>query len=195
MKFPIHTALICCALASSGLASAGPGAHGPNGEHLDGPAPVLSAGASVPRVEAKSESFELVARIEAGAFSILIDRYDTNEPVLDAQVEVEVGPRKQKAVFRREQGDYFVADPALVKLLSSAGSHTLVFTVNAGKESDLLDATMSVSDAGTGNGAGHAPYTSIAALIGGGVLVVGAAGAFMRRRRAARTIGFPGGTR
>ena len=195
MKFPIHVALISCALASSGLASAGPGAHGPSGEHLDGPAPVLSAGASVPRLEAKSELFELVARIEAGALSILIDRYDTNEPVLDAQVEVEVGPQKQKAVFRREQGDYFVADPALVKLLSSAGSHTLVFTVNAGKDSDLLDGTMSVSNAGIGNGAGHAPYTSIAALIGGGVLVVGAAGPFIRRRRAARTIGFPGGSR
>ena len=162
-------------------AFAGPGAHGPGGEHLDGPAPVLSAGHSVPRVEAKSELFELVARIESGALSILIDRYDSNEPVLDATVEVESGALKGKAVFRREQGDYAVTDPAFVIALASPGAHSLVFTVTAGKESDLLDGSMQV--AGDAGAPGPMPYGSIAAWIVGVALVLVGAFVFIRSRR------------
>lgn len=194
MRLSITAALACSALLLSSFAFAGPGAHGPGGEHLDGPAPVLSAGASVPRVEAKSETFELVARIEGGALSILIDRYDTNEPVLAADVEVEVGSLKQKAPFRREQGDYAVTDPKFVALASSPGSHALVFTVSAGKDSDLLEGTMQVAAQGQ-PAAAAGRYTAIAAWIGGGLLVVGGAGAFMRRRRAARGPAFAGGLR
>jgi hypothetical protein len=145
---------------------------------------VLSAGGSVPRVEAKSETFELVARIEGGSLAILIDRYETNEPVLGAHVEVEVGSLKQKAAFRREQGDYAVTDPAFVALASSPGTHALVFTVSAGKDSDLLEGTMQVAARGRpGEGTAFGSYKSIAAWIGGGVLVIGGVAAFLRRRR------------
>ena len=159
--------------------AAGPGAHGPGGEHLDAPAGVLS-GAAVPRVEAKSETFELVARVEGGTLSILIDRYDTNEPVLGATVEVESGNLKGKAAFRRELGDYALTDAAFVKALAAPGSHALVFTVNAGKDSDLLEGTMVVS--------GHAgpqgrPYGQIAAWIGGALVPIGAIALFIRNRR------------
>jgi hypothetical protein len=196
MRLSLPAALASCALLLSPPGIAGPGAHGPGGEHLDGPAQVLSAGASAPRVEAKSETFELVARIEGGALSILIDRYDTNEPVLEANVEVEVASLKQKAVFRREQGDYAVTDPKLVALASSPGSHALVFTVNAGQESDLLEGTMQVAAPGTPSAATRfGSYTSIAAWIGGGVLVLGGAGAFLRRRRSAHKPGSMGGMR
>ena len=162
-------------------AAAGPGAHGPNGEHLDAPAQVLSAGPTVPRVEAKSELFELVARVEGGTFSILIDRYDTNEPVLDAAVEVESGALKGKAAFRREQGDYAVTDPALVKLLASPGSHPVVFTVSAGKDSDLLDGSMQVAADSAPQGRS---YGEIAAWVAGAALVpIGAFAFFIRSRR------------
>jgi len=182
MKYRIHFATFSCALLLVAPAYAGPGAHGPGGEHLDGPAPVLSAGASVPRAEAKSELFELVARIEGGALSILIDRYDTNEPVLDASVEVESGTVKAKAAFRREQGDYAIVDPAMVKLLASPGSHPLVFTVVAGKDSDLLEGAMLVAG-GDGGAHGHTSYATIAAWILGGLVPVGAAAMFIRARR------------
>ena len=196
MKSPISAVLACCLLMLRGIALAGPGAHGPGGEHLDVQAPVLSSGASVPRVEAKSETFELVARVEANAVSILIDRYETNEPVLDAAVEVESGNARQKAVFRREQGDYFIADPAFVKQISSAGSHALVFTVNAGNDADLLEATLQIADAAPEKGIqALARYGAVSALIGGGVLLVGATGVLMWRRRAARTPAFGGGSR
>ena len=195
MKAFLRATLVACASLLGAAASAGPGAHGPGGEHLDGPAPVLSAGARVPRAEAKSESFELVARIEGGTLSILIDRYDTNEPVLDAVVEVEMGTAKQKAVFRREQGDYAITDPVFVKLASSPGSHTLVFTVSAGKDSDLLDATMQVAgEEGHGKPPWYAGYPTLAALIGGALVVAGVV-IVLLRRRAARTIGFSRGAR
>lgn len=193
MRHSIAAALACCALFLSPLASAAPGAHGPGGEHLDGPAPVLSAGASVPRVEAKSETFELVARIESGALSILIDRYDTNEPVLGADVEVEVGSLKQKALFRRDQGDYAITDAPLVALASSPGTHALVFTVNTGKDSDLLEGTMQVAAHGR-PGLATPRLVPIAAWIGGGGLAIGAVG-FYWRRRSLRRPAFEGGLR
>jgi hypothetical protein len=170
----------CAATVIALPALAGPGAHGPGGEHLDA-APVLSAGASVPRVEARSETFELVARIDAGALSILIDRYETNEPVLGAAVEVESGSVKAKAPFRREQGDYVVSDPAMVKLLASPGAHPLVFTVIAGNDSDLLEGSMQV--AAVPGSSGATSFATWAAWIGGVLAVLGAAAAFMRSRR------------
>jgi hypothetical protein len=190
------TIISICAALTTRYALAGPGAHGPNGEHLDRPAPVLSAGNSVPRVEAKSELFELVARVEGGVLSVLIDRYDSNEPVLDASVEVEAGSWKQKAVFRREQGDYTVNNPDLVRLLSSPGSHSLVFTVGAGKDSDLLEGALRVAGPEAGDGATHPrSYGALAAWIGGSILIAGTAGALFRRRRSTRMPRFLGGTR
>ena len=63
-------------------AAASPGAHGPNGEHLDGPAAALAGGAA-PRIETFTEAFELVGRLSGGELSVLVDRYETNEPVLN----------------------------------------------------------------------------------------------------------------
>ena len=180
MKSLLHLRFLV-AFFGCGLAWAGPGAHGPGGEHLDAPAPVLSAGQSVPRAEAKSESFELVARVEAGMLSILIDRFDTNEPVLDATVEVESGPVKSKAVFRRESGDYAITSAELLKRLAEPGSHPLVFTVTTPKDSDLLEGTMLVANPG---GETHAhSYATIAAWIVGALVPVSAAALFIRARR------------
>lgn len=154
--------------------------HAHEGEPHDGPAPVLSAGASVPRLEAKSELFELVARVEGGALSILIDRYQTNEPVLDAAVEVESGSLKGKAKFRREQGDYLVDDAAFVKALASPGAHALVFTVSAGKDSDLLDGSLQV--AGGAAAHGRPWYLATTAWLVAAI-VLAAAALFIRARR------------
>ena len=97
-------ATILCAVSISTLVHAGPGAHGPNGEHLDGAAAGSAQGGASPRVEAKSETFELVGRLEDGVFAIFIDRFATNEPVLSANVEVEAGNTRAKAAFRAAQG-------------------------------------------------------------------------------------------
>lgn len=137
-------ALALALVLFAGAASAAPGAHGPNGEHLDSNPGGSTAVSTAPRLDAKSELFELVARLDGGELSILIDRFATNEPVLKASVEVESGQLKAKAKFHEDLGDYAVDDPAMLKLLSAPGEHPVVITVLAGDESDLLDGVLRV---------------------------------------------------
>lgn len=185
-------------LTMNTVALAAPGAHGPNGEHLDAPATAFVA-STLPRLEAKSEAFELVAELRATELTIVVDRYDTNEPVLGAKLEVESGGAKAVAAFRPEQGDYAVTDAALLKALAAPGEHGLVFTLVAGNESDLLDGTLvaGTARAGTagapddhghshdGDDHGHDHDVERALWIGGGIAALGLLGgvAWWRQRR------------
>jgi hypothetical protein len=144
LRRPI-AALALCSFVGAALAS--PGAHGPNGEHLDTMQAGSAAASTAPRLEAKSELFELVGRLSGGEFSILIDRFATNEPLLKADVEVESGQLKAKARFHEDLGDYAVDDPAMLKLLATPGEHPVVITVMAGEEADLLDGVLRVDAA------------------------------------------------
>jgi hypothetical protein len=201
----VLTALLVT-LNTSALAA--PGAHGPNGEHLDGPSPVRAASA-LPRVEAKSETFELVAELRAGEMAIVVDRYESNEPVLGAKLEVETGALKAMATFRAKEGDYVVTDAPLLAALAAPGEHGLVFTLVAGKDSDLLDGTL-VSTAGgiaaavakndhghahggDAHGHGHDHELERAAWIGAGVAVVGLIGGATWWRQRRREAGKPQG--
>lgn len=141
------------------IALAAPGAHGPNGEHLDSPAQQTAAsGSSVPRFEAKSETFELVGALRDDELSMLINRFETSEPVLDAKVEVESGNMKAVARFHADLGDYSVDDAAFLKAMKAPGEHALVITVMAGAEGDLLDGTLQVGGGRTGTNAdAHGP--------------------------------------
>ena len=141
------------------IALAAPGAHGPNGEHLDSPAQQTAAsGSSVTRFEAKSETFELVGALRDDELSMLINRFETSEPVLDAKVEVESGKMKAVARFHADLGDYSVDDAAFLKAMKAPGEHALVITVMAGAESDLLDGTLQVGGGRTGTNAdAHGP--------------------------------------
>ena len=180
-------------------AAAGPGAHGPNGEHLDAPTTVRAVSA-LPRVDAHTEAFELVAELRTSELVILIDRYESNEPVLGARLEVERGALKAVAAFRAEQGDYAVTDAAMLKALAAPGEHGLVFTLVAGSDTDLLDGTLVVpakapagatagGDHGHAHGSDddhrHAHGLERAAWIGAGVAALGLVGgiAWWRQRR------------
>ncbi len=188
----LRTALLAAALATLSFASAAaPGAHGPDGEHLDNKK-ATTGGSGAPRIEAKSEQFELVAELRAAELTILVDRYETNEPVLGAKLDVESGPLKAVAAFRPESGDYVVADAALLKALRAPGEHPLVFTLVAGKESDLLDTTLAIAGGvgGAGNGTAHAHAGAAShshavisprrgALVGAGLAVLLAICAFL----------------
>lgn len=136
------------------IASSGTLAHG--GEDHGAKAPVITASA-VPRLEAHTELFELVARLEGGELSLMIDRYASNEPLLNASVELESGGLKAKASFHADIGDYAVNDPAFLKLLAAPGEHPLVITVQAGSEADLLDGVLHVGTA-TEAGEVHADH-------------------------------------
>jgi hypothetical protein len=197
-------ALAAGLLVANVPALAAPGAHGPNGEHLDGPT-TMRAASALPRVEAKSETFELVAELRASELAIVVDRYESNEPVLGAKLEVESGTLKAVAAFRAEQGDYAVTDAALLKALAAPGEHGLVFTLVAGSDSDLLDGTL-VSAAGRvataaakddhghahgddDHGHGHDHELERAALIGAGVAALGLIGGIAWWRQRRRTAG------
>lgn len=166
-------------MLTGGPALAAPGAHGPNGEHLDAPAASGSAVNAAPRFEAQSDMFEVVGRVQGGELSMLINRFATNEPVLDAKVEIESGATKAQAKFHADLGDYAVDDPAMLKALSLPGDHPVVITVLAGSDADLLDGTLTVSAPADDHGHGL-PYWIWAAI----VVAVLAAGGFYYRLRA-----------
>lgn len=172
-------------LLNPGAVLASPGAHGPNGEHLDGPAANLS-GAGLPRIEAHSELFELVGRLQPQSFVIYLSRYETNEAVLGAKLDVELGANKATAVYQAEGGTYVVTDKKLLAELDKVGSHALVFTVTAGSDSDLLDGALAVAPHSE---AIHEPAATSHALrngvaiAGGGVVLLAAFAALRRRSR------------
>lgn len=170
------------------VAHAAPGAHGPNGEHLDAPS-AGATGSAAPRIEAKSEAFELVGLLQGGELSILINRFETNEPVLGATVEVESGNLKARAPFHADHGDYAVADASFVAALGKPGSHPLVITITAGTEADLLEGTLAVPDAGhlDDHGLGALGWQAWAAG-GVGALLVAAATLGVARRGRASTL-------
>lgn len=192
--------LALCLQSAAAPSQAAPGAHGPDGQHLDAPTNAASA-STQPRMETQTDLFELVARLGGGELSMLIDRYDTNEPVLGAEVEVESGGSKAKAKFHADHGDYAIDDPALLKRLSAPGEHALVITVRAGSDSDLLSGTLTVAAATAGTAAGdhghghdehaHDHELERAAWIGGGIAALGLLGGvawWRQRRRAASGI-------
>ena len=184
------TVAACAALAAP-LAIALPGAHGPNGEHLDAAAAAAGSASALPRLESNSDTFELVATLAGDELSILVDRYDTNEPVLGASVEVESGTLKAVAKFHADHGDYAVDSKPLLEALARPGEHPLVFTIVTGDQSDLLEGTLKVTaeqlDHGNDEDHDHLFTPARAAVGGAAALLLGGTAIWMvRRRRAAR---------
>lgn len=132
-------------LMTMSAAFAAPGAHGPNGEHLDAPGGAHVHTDAGPRIDTFTETFELVGHLQGGELSILIDRYETNEPVLNGKLEVELNGLKALARFHADHGDYAIDDANFLKALAKPGKHSLVFTLTAGEESDLLEGTLEVT--------------------------------------------------
>lgn len=195
----LHTAkrlLLVGSLAVLGVnAWASPGAHGPNGEHLDA-APTVGATSSAPRIEAKSESYELVGRLQGGELSMFINRFATNEPVNQAKVEVELGELKASAPFHEDQGDYAVADEKFLEALGKKGTHALVITIVDRSESDLLEGSLEVG-AATASEAGHEHGHESSLLLAGLAVValgvVGALGWLIGRNSGSRSTAAKGG--
>ncbi len=195
----LRATLVALAFSAPLITAAAPGAHGPDGEHLDAPG-AASTAAALPRLQAQTDAFELVAELRGGEFVIFVDRYETNEPVLGASLVVERGEARADAVFRPAQGDYVVADAAFVRALATPGQHPLVFTLTAGQEADLLDATLVTGSAEHAHDDhdhhGHW-HLSDALIAGGGLLALAAGGWWWWRRRRASTASAlaAGGTR
>ena len=113
------------------------------------PAPVASA---APRAQAQSEDFELVAEVQGQALVLFLDRFDSNAPVVGAQVEVDSGGPPAMAA-ETAPGVYRVA----ASPWTQPGRHALTVSVQAGDTADLLSATLDVPAA-----APAAPAASLA---------------------------------
>ena len=186
MKY-LHLLFAAMLVMSSAFAS--PGAHGPNGEHLDGQATASGTASSVPRVETFTEAFELLAHLSGGELSIMIDRYETNEPVLGGVLEVQYKDIKAKAKFHADLGDYAIDDPKFLAAISKPGTHALLFTLLAGEESDLLEGTLTVTEAADDHGHDHAINRRwILAAAAAAVLAAAAAFVVRRHRRQGKEI-------
>jgi RND family efflux transporter MFP subunit len=106
-------------------------------DHGAPPPPVSTTIA--PRVDASSDLFEVVGVLRSGKLTIFIDRFITNEPVGDADVEVETPAGAAKA-SRSADGTYLVDAP-----WAKAGeSVDLIFTVAAGRDVDVVTGTLKV---------------------------------------------------
>jgi hypothetical protein len=103
----------------------------------------VSAGA-LPRGEADSDAFEIVAIVRGENLEIYLDRFATNEPVTGATLEVESPDGPVKAAASAD-GTYRVAAPWLAK----SGRRDLIFTVTAGDTTDILAADDSVCARGS----------------------------------------------
>lgn len=174
---------LCAALLQP--AHAGPGAHGPNGEHLDAPAAAVAGAASLPMIEANTESFELVGTLHDDEFSVLVDRYETNAPVTTGTLEVELGAIKAKATLHADIGDFSFTDPKLLAALRQPGDHALVFTLVTGSDSDLIEGALRMPKDADAHGHWHA---STATKTGAAMLVALVAGLAAWRARRRRTI-------
>lgn len=180
MKIQHHrlAALTLCA------ASLGAFAHGDE-PHGDAPHAAGAAAPAGPRFEAATEAFELVGRLEDGALTLFVNRFETNEPVLQATVELESGAHKAVARYQADQGSYVVDAPRFVAALGQPGTHPVVVTLTAAGEADLLEASLTMAAPTTTDpqGPGRGPAIALAGALGLGLLGFGVWQLRRRRRQ------------
>ena len=128
-----------CAVAASALfvtlAVAGEG-------HDHGEAKPAASGPALPRFTAQSELFEAAGVLGKDELVVYLDRAATNEPVVNATVELASNGIKQLGKFEAKLGEYhFDAKP-----FAKAGEYPITLTVKAGAESDLLAGDLDVHD-------------------------------------------------
>lgn len=150
------------------------------GHDHDAPAPLADA-ALAPRMEARSELFELVAVLDGGRLLTYLDRAATNEPVAGAVVELEAGADKAQA--REIAPGVYAADLAI---LARPGEHPLVVAVSAGDDADLLNGKLAVPAPKTAATTGEAPRWRVGWAGGGAALALAVAAALALRRRGRR---------
>ena len=160
-------------------AMAGPGAHGPNGEHIDAPSSTSGKASMSPRFEVQSESYEIVGSLLKEELSMLIDRFETNVPVRQATVQVELGQLKAEAKYHDDLGDFSIDAEAILKELWKPGTHALVISIIEDEDSDLIDVKLVVGDQADTHS--HVEYKYAIALAAGLLIALLAFVAFKKR--------------
>ena len=135
----VFIALISFMGLTSRLAWAGEG-------HDHDQATPASAGKASPRVSSSSDLFELVGVVERSQMVIYLDRFESNAPVLNAAIEVDMDGTKAMAKAQPD-GTYHFSHAALGR----PGSWPISFTVTAGSDADLLAGDLEVGNLEGGN--------------------------------------------
>lgn len=171
------------------LAPASAIAHGDE-DHSHGPEVALPAQIETGgrRFELNSPEVELAGEVNAGRLSVYADRYATNEPILDAKIELESGERKLP-LRETEDGRY----EATADWLKQAGTHEIVVSVEAEGLQDLLVGTLEIppSPAETNSGRTWADSGKWAAAGLGVLVALPFLGRRVRRRNATLALALP----
>jgi membrane fusion protein, heavy metal efflux system len=130
----------------------------------------LASPGALPRGDAVSSEFEIVALARGETLEIYLDRFATNTPVADATIEVETPGGAVKA-DPRPDGTYRISAPWLGK----SGRVDLIFTVTAGGTTDILPVAIEIPSAQAleptqKNAAGGAVAWNAILLLAGGAL-------------------------
>jgi hypothetical protein len=144
--------------------------------------PVTVAGA--PRVEATSDLFEVVGVVDRGTMTIFLDRYATNEPVVDAKIDIDAGPAKGVAQAKPD-GTYTFTHAAL----GQPGSLPITFTVASSADTDLLTGELVIADpSAVDDRIQTSPMWKGAAWTSGALILIGAVALlwWFRRRHFSR---------
>lgn len=177
------------------VAAALAGADAPAHEgHDHSRAPAQQSQQVAPRAEGASPEFEVVAVLQDRRLIVYLDRYDSNQPVADATVEVDSDA--WSAVAKPIAGGVYVVESVPFE---APGVVPLVFTVRVGEAADLLHALLELSapaaapsHALAGRAGRLAEWAhgriALAGWSGGALALAGiaAAGWFWRRRNPAR---------
>jgi len=123
--------------------------------HVHGDEPPPANVQTAPRATAVSEVFQIVAVTGGGKLTLYLDRFATNEPVVDALVDVETPDGPATAIA---QGEVYTLD---APWSLTPGAHDLLFTVSAGEDIDFLTATLTIPE----------PLTAAPAPQGAGAMI------------------------
>lgn len=153
--------------------------HGGEDHSHDAAAPAMAKDIA-PRATTQTEDFELVAVLADGKLMLFLDRFASNEPVADAEIEVESGTFKAVAA-QLAPGIYALPGGAF----ANPGKYPLSISVQAGDTADLLSATLDLAQppAGVEHAAGWDKWATRVAWGASGVLLLAGAGLVAVRRR------------
>lgn len=134
MKRSTASGLAAATIAATLLAG-GANAHEGH-DHAEAPPPNIEL---APRASAQTADFELVAVREDGRLLVYLDRFGSNEPVADAQVEIDDGAATTAAT-QVAPGVYALSGVRF----AAPGAHPLTISVQSANTADLLVTTLEV---------------------------------------------------
>lgn len=111
-------------------------------DHSHGPevsVPVAASATSGEQLELKSPDVELLGILSDGKLTVYADRYATNEPILNAKIELESNGRKLQLLATKDGAYTAAAD-----WLKQPGTHEIVVSVEADGLQDLLIGALQV---------------------------------------------------